>query len=86
MRGLFPASPSTKSRRSSPIGYRKRHSTPLSWEHVVDETKSSSYSMLITRYIERCHGNDGFCTRENVASLTAAAGADERYVHGQVFD
>ena len=49
-------------------------------------SKSSPYSMLITEYIERCHHYEGFFTRDNVASLTAAAGADERYDHGQVFD
>ncbi len=49
-------------------------------------SKSSQYSMLITEYIERCHHYEGFFTRDNVASLTAAAGADERYEHGHVFD
>ncbi|MGI8802884.1 MAG: hypothetical protein ACR2KV_12020 [Solirubrobacteraceae bacterium] len=49
-------------------------------------SKSSRYSLLITEYIERCHHYQGFFTRENVATLTEAAGADERYVHGQVFD
>ncbi|MEA2264710.1 MAG: hypothetical protein QOE27_293 [Solirubrobacteraceae bacterium] len=49
-------------------------------------SKSSPYSMLITEYIERCHNYEGFFTRENVATLTEAAGADERYVHGHVFD
>jgi len=49
-------------------------------------SKSSPYSMLITEYIERCHGYQGFFTRDNVAALTAAAGADERYEHGHVFD
>ena len=49
-------------------------------------SKSSPYSMLITEYIERCHGYAGFFTRNNVAALTAAAGADERYEHGHVFD
>jgi hypothetical protein len=49
-------------------------------------SKSSPYSMLITEYIERCHDFQGFFTRDNVASLTAAAGADERYEHGHVFD
>lgn len=49
-------------------------------------SKSSQYSMLITEYIERCHHYQGFFTRDNVASLTAAAGADERYEHGHVFD
>jgi hypothetical protein len=49
-------------------------------------SKSSPYSLLITEYIERCHDFQGFFTRDNVASLTAAAGADERYEHGHVFD
>jgi len=49
-------------------------------------SKSSEYSMLITEYIERCHDYQGFFTRDNVASLTEAAGADERYQHGHVFD
>jgi hypothetical protein len=37
----------------------------------------SSLSLLITEYVERCHGFDGFFTKENVAALTAAAGMDE---------
>ena len=49
-------------------------------------SKSSRYSLLITEYVERCHGYKGFFTRDNVAALTAAAGADERYEHRQVFD
>ena len=49
-------------------------------------SKSSPYSLLITEYIERCHNYEGFFTRDNVAALTAAAGADERYEHGHVFD
>ncbi|MGO4255009.1 hypothetical protein [Marmoricola sp. RAF53] len=49
-------------------------------------SKSSPYSLLITEYVERCHGYEGFFTRDNVAALTAAAGADERYEHGHVFD
>ncbi|MGB7860215.1 MAG: hypothetical protein WBM90_06930 [Acidimicrobiia bacterium] len=49
-------------------------------------SKSSEYSLLITEYIERCHDYAGFFTRDNVAALTAAAGADERYEHGHVFD
>jgi hypothetical protein len=49
-------------------------------------SKSSQYSLLITEYVERCHHYEGFFTRDNVASLTAAAGADERYEHGHVFD
>jgi hypothetical protein len=65
--------------------------------HVVGECKdepnlkqifsrSSPYSLLITEYIERCHGYEGFFTRDNVAALTAAAGQAERYEHGHVFD
>ena len=49
-------------------------------------SKHSKYSILITEYVERCHGYEGFFTRSNVAALTAAAGKDERYEHGQVFD
>lgn len=49
-------------------------------------SKSSAYSLLITEYVERCHGYEGFFTRDNVAALTEAAGADERYEHGHVFD
>jgi len=37
-------------------------------------------------YIERCNGFEGFFTKSNVAELTEAAGADERYEHGHVFD
>ena len=49
-------------------------------------SKHSEYSVLITEYVERCHGFEGFFTRNNVASLTEAAGRDERYHHGHVFD
>lgn len=49
-------------------------------------SKSSPYSLLITEYVERCHGFQGFFTRTNVAALTEAAGAAERYEHGHVFD
>jgi len=49
-------------------------------------SKHSQYSILITEYVERCHGYEGFFTKSNVASLTAAAGHDERYEHGHVFD
>jgi hypothetical protein len=49
-------------------------------------SKSSPFSLLITEYVERCHGYEGFFTRGNVAALTEAAGADERYEHGHVFD
>jgi len=40
-------------------------------------SKHSNFSLLITEYVERCHGFDGFFTRENVAALTEAAGKDE---------
>lgn len=49
-------------------------------------SKASVYSLLITEYIERCHGYEGFFTRSNVAALTQAAGEAERYEHGHVFD
>jgi len=49
-------------------------------------SKASPYSLLITEYVERCLGYDGFFTRDNVAALTAAAGQAERYEHGHVFD
>jgi hypothetical protein len=49
-------------------------------------SKASPYSLLITEYVERCLGYDGFFTRDNVAALTAAAGEAERYEHGHVFD
>jgi hypothetical protein len=49
-------------------------------------SKASVYSLLITEYVERCHGYEGFFTRSNVAALTEAAGEAERYEHGHVFD
>jgi len=49
-------------------------------------SKHSKNTILITEYVERCHGFDGFFTKDNVAALTAAAGQDEQYKHGQVFD
>ena len=49
-------------------------------------SKHSKYSILITEYVERCHKFTGFFTKQNVASLTEAAGHDERYEHGHVFD
>ncbi|MCA9103745.1 MAG: hypothetical protein KDA63_21480 [Planctomycetales bacterium] len=49
-------------------------------------SKHSKYSLLITEYVERCHDFEGFFTKQNVASLTEAAGSDERYEHGHVFD
>jgi hypothetical protein len=49
-------------------------------------SKHSEYSILITEYVERCYGFNGFFTKDNVAALTQAAGADERYEHGNIFD
>ena len=49
-------------------------------------SKHSKYSILITEYVERCHGYEGFFTKSNVAALTEAAGQDEQFKHGQVFD
>ena len=54
-------------------------------------SKHSSLSLLITEYVERCHGFDGFFTKENVAALTEAAGLDEtiktsRKPHGVIGD
>lgn len=49
-------------------------------------SKSSPYTLLITEYVERCHGYEGFFTRGNVAALTEAAGKAERFEHGHVFD
>ncbi|WP_373089618.1 hypothetical protein [Sneathiella sp.] len=49
-------------------------------------SKHSKNTILITEYIERCHGFAGFFTKDNVAALTEAAGQDEQYKHGQVFD
>lgn len=49
-------------------------------------SKHSPHTLLITEYIERCKHFDGFFTKSNVAALTEAAGKDERYKHGHVFD
>ena len=49
-------------------------------------SKHSKYSLLITEYVERCHNYEGFFTKSNVAALTEAAGLDERFEHGHVFD
>ncbi|HMB75265.1 MAG TPA: hypothetical protein VKN76_02610 [Kiloniellaceae bacterium] len=49
-------------------------------------SKHSAYSLLITEYVERCFKYEGFFTKSNVAALTEAAGLDERYEHGHVFD
>lgn len=40
-------------------------------------SKKSKYSWLITEYIQRCYGFEGFFTKENVAALTQAAGEDD---------
>ena len=49
-------------------------------------SKHSEYSILITEYVERCFGYEGFFTKSNVAALTKAAGEDEQYHHVNVFD
>lgn len=54
-------------------------------------SRHSQYTYLITEYVERCHGFDGFFTKDNVAALTEAAGQDEALKkhadsHGHVFD
>lgn len=49
-------------------------------------SKHSAYTLLITEYVERCFGYEGFFTKDNVAALTQAAGQDEHYKHGNVFD
>lgn len=49
-------------------------------------SKHSEYSILITGYVERSYGLDGFFTKDNVAALTQAAGADEQYHHGNILD
>ena len=49
-------------------------------------SKRSAFSLLITEYVERCHGFEGFFTKANVAALTSAAGQDEILAHGKVFD
>lgn len=78
------------------VGELKRMDVPF-LAHIVGEcadqpdlkqifSKHSQYSLLITEYIERCHGYEGFFTKQNVAALTEAAGLDERYNHGHVFD
>jgi len=78
------------------VGTLKEKGVPF-LAHVVGEclddpdlkqifSKHSQYSLLITEYVERCHGYEGFFTKSNVAALTEAAGHDERYQHGQVFD
>ena len=41
-------------------------------------SKSSEYSLLITEYVQRCQGYEGFFSKENVAYLTQAAGEDEK--------
>lgn len=40
-------------------------------------SKKSEFSWLITEYIQRCYGYEGFFTKENVAALTQAAGEDD---------
>ncbi|MBN2678967.1 MAG: hypothetical protein JXR24_01925, partial [Acidithiobacillaceae bacterium] len=40
-------------------------------------SSASEHSSLIIEYVQRFGGFQGFFTKENVADLTAAAGADE---------
>lgn len=40
-------------------------------------SKASPYSVLITEYVQRCKGYEGFFAKENVAYLTRAAGMAE---------
>lgn len=49
-------------------------------------SKSSPYSRLITEYVQRCHGFQGFFTKTNVAFLTKAAGEDEKLKDSGVCD
>ncbi len=49
-------------------------------------SKSSKYSRLITEYVQRCHGFQGFFTKDNVAFLTEAAGEDEALNKAAVCD
>ena len=49
-------------------------------------SKSSPYSMLITEYVQRCHGFQGFFTKDNVAALTEAAGEDEKIKQADICD
>lgn len=49
-------------------------------------SKSSQYSFLITEYVQRCQGFQGFFTKTNVAYLTKAAGEDEKLKNAAVFD
>ena len=48
------------------------------YEVITDEpnlkqifSKHSPYSLLITEYVERCFGYEGFFTKSNVAALKA---------------
>jgi hypothetical protein len=78
------------------VGALKEKGVPF-LAHVVGEckdepnlkqifSKHSKNTILITEYVERCHGFDGFFTKDNVAALTEAAGQDEQFKHGQIFD
>ncbi|MEP3276365.1 MAG: hypothetical protein ABJN26_10805 [Stappiaceae bacterium] len=78
------------------VGILQQQGVPF-LAHVVGEckdspdlkqifSKHSKHTLLITEYIERCKQFDGFFTKTNVAALTEAAGQDERYDHGHVFD
>lgn len=49
-------------------------------------SKSSPHSLLITEYVQRCKGFNGFFTKTNVGYLTKAAGEDEKLKKAGVFD
>lgn len=49
-------------------------------------SKTSKYSLLITEYVQRCKGFQGFFTKSNVAFLTQAAGEDEKLKKSAVYD
>lgn len=49
-------------------------------------SKTSKFSVLITEYVQRCHGFRGFFTKGNVAALTEAAGMDEALKKSDVCD
>lgn len=55
-------------------------------------SRTSQYSLLITEYVQRYNGFQGFFTKKNVAFLTKAAGEDvelkkkKRVGEGDIFD
>jgi hypothetical protein len=66
------------------FGRRMHH---VAYEVVDGDHQSGEKNVdFVTEYVERCFGYEGFFTKSNVAALTEAAGKDERYRHGNVFD